>query len=306
MRLIDILNRSFSTLIKEINKDIKDSKHSPVYRKRGVEGFSPLFCFFFVNLNKMERKMKLSVKVLVILLGIAIFPQASHAQVKAIITYADFDEDNAVAGDTTNIQIFAKFVSAVTNADTTVNGNIFFRYKTNWSIDWNPGWIGSFDDTVVGTQSLGIGLQQFYGKFYCETDTNILRTGPVNVIIIWPAFYGGPGNPLVDSADYFLSNVNIYPEIGFYEEPVSKFGSTVFPNPSSSMELVFLNSKYTQPIHQICIMNAVGQTLFIKEFDTDTQSNGYVLPTTDLRAGIYHIHIFYKDKKSEVVKFVKN
>jgi hypothetical protein len=42
-----------STIKKEKTflKETKDSKHSPVYRRRGVEGFSPLFSFYFVHLN---------------------------------------------------------------------------------------------------------------------------------------------------------------------------------------------------------------------------------------------------------------
>ena len=50
--LLDILDPSLSTTKKSDTKNTQNSKHSPVYRKRGAEGFSPLFCFFSVNLGK--------------------------------------------------------------------------------------------------------------------------------------------------------------------------------------------------------------------------------------------------------------
>ena len=315
LRLTRISDSSFSVLTKDLNKDIKDSKHSPVYRKRGAEGFSPLFCFLFVYLNKMKRNMKVSpliylkqkvrlVKIFLLLLGFTLIPTISHAQVKGIISYVDWDEDNAIMGDSTNLYVFTKFISATTNADTTVFGNVFFRYKTNWMALYNPNWIETLDN-YLGWETINPGLNQFNLRFYCNPDPNVMRTGPVNVIIIWPAFFN-PSNPLIDSADYFLPNADVSPYVGLMDEEANQFGSTVYPNPAMSTQIVFINSKYSQQIEKISIINAMGQALSSKEFIDGEDSKGYVLPTEELRSGIYHIQIFYKDKKTEVVKFIKN
>lgn len=253
----------------------------------------------------MGGKMKMSVKIAALFIGIFLFSAVSNAQIKGIITYADFDQDNAIMGDSTNLIVFAKFISATTNVDTGgFLGNVFFWYKTNWMHQYNPGWYKTLDDNP-GWQNISVGLNQYDLRIYCDSDMNVMRTGPVNVIIIWPAFYN-PAIPLLDSADYFLFDISVFPFVGLFEEGPSKFGSTVYPNPAQPMQLVFINSKYSQQIKKISIINTMGQTLSSKEFLEAEDSKGYVLPTEDLRPGMYHIQIFYKDKKTEVVKFIKN
>ena len=302
-RLTEILSPTDKTK-KTFPQETKDSKHSPVYRKRGAEGFSPLFSFLFVYLNKMGGKMKTSIKYCC-LISVLLFMQISgQAQVKGIISYANMDPDNAVLGDTTTITIVAKFISSITNTDTLIFGNVFFRYQTNWMWDYNHDYTETMDDNP-GAQTVNPGNQIYTCPIYVNPNPNYFRTGPVNVIIIWPAFYN-PAIPLVDSAFYPLYNQDVSLPAGFEEQGSSKFGSTVFPNPAQSMQLVFINSKYSQQIEKISIINTMGQTISSKEFFNGEDSKGYVLPTEELRPGLYHIQLFYQDKKVEVVKFIKN
>lgn len=303
-RLNDILDRSFSTLTKDENKDIKNSKHSPVYRKRGAEGFSPLFSFLFVYLNKTGRNMKLALQIICLLLGLTISPIVSNAQVKGIIDYAIIDEDNTVIGDTAIITVHLKFKSASTNADTPVFGNIFYRYQTDSMIALNGymNQVETIENNNPGWEIVPIGGTFDTINFPCLPGQ--LRTGPVNVIIIWPSLFN-PATPMTDSLEYAIPNVYVALS-GLGNEYVEELGSTVYPNPAPAMQLVFINSKYSQAISRISILNAMGQVLNGKEFMDGEDSKGYVLPTDELRPGIYHIHIFYKDKKSEVVKFIKN
>jgi hypothetical protein len=304
MRLMNMKNLPLTTLIKETYNNIKDSKHSPVYRKRGAEGFSPLFSFFFVNLGKADSKMRLSLKYIGMILGMMIIPIAANAQgVKGIISYAHFDQDNATFGDSTDLDIVAKFISASTGNDTSVFGNVFFRYQTNWMWDYNHDWHQTIDDNP-GPQLVPVGFDVYNCRFFCDSNENVLRTGPVNVIIIWPAFYN-PSIPLEDSAAYYLFSQDVEHYTGLIETP-QNFGTTVFPNPAQPLQLVFINSKYAKNISKISIMNNLGQIASFKEFADGEDSKGYVLPTEDLRPGIYHIHLVYSDNKSEVVKFIKN
>ena len=305
MRSKQILNHSLSTLKKEDNKEIKDSKHSPVYRKRGVEGFTPLFSFFFVNLSKVQTNMKLYLKIFVLLIALVSFSHQLDAQadVKSIVNYVDFDEDNAVIGDSTNITIFCKFISAATNADTAVFGNVFFRYQTNWMWEVNHDWREIIDNNPAWT-SYPAGINQFNCRFYCNPSPDVCRTGPVNVIIIWPALTSNTFH-LVDSADYFLPNVDITTPMGIENQHID-YGSNVFPNPIAPMQVVYISSKYSSDIASISIYNSLGQIMNSKEFGVGENASGYVLPTNDLQAGIYHLHIRYQDKKTEVVKFIKN
>lgn len=302
-RLLNILKVVNQPLNRK-NNNIQDSKHSPVYRKRDVEGFASLFSFFFVNLNKAGSNMKLLIRLFVFILSVASLSTETNAQIKGIISYADFDEDNAIIGDTTTITIVSKFVSSVTNADTSVTGSVFFRYKTNWSIDWNNSWSGIIDDSVTGSQNVPLGYSIYDTKLPVPNDTNIFRSGPpINVIIIWPAFYS-PSIAYIDSADYIIPNQQVY--VGLLEEPIQKFGSTVFPNPAEGIQLVMFNSKYSQEINEVTITNTLGQIIHVKSFTDDEGSHGFVLPTENLQSGIYHVHIVYKDRKREVVKFIKN
>lgn len=111
---------------------------------------------------------------------------------------------------------------------------------------------------------------------------------------------------MVDSGMYVLTNVSVGAQVGILEEGNQSFGSTVFPNPSSATQIVMINSKYNQPITQISIMNAMGQIVTKKVFDDGEDRGGYVIPTQELRPGVYHIQINYKDQKAEVVRFIKN
>lgn len=254
----------------------------------------------------MKRKMKTSVKISCLILGLILIQQASYAQaqVKAIIAGAYFDQDNAVFGEYTNLDVYSKFISAETGADTTVFGNVFFRYQTNWMSLYNPDWT-IVEDNNPAWENVPLGLNLYPLQIFCDSNPNVFRTGPVNVIIIWPAFIGT--TPLVDSADFHLFNQDVeFQGTGIIEESPQKFGSTVFPNPAAGTQIVFINSKYTEQIIKVSIMNGLGQIISSKEFIDGENSNGYVLPTDELRSGIYHIQIFYKDKKTEVVKFIKN
>ncbi len=303
MRLLNILNLPLSTLIKEEYKNIKDSKHSPVYRKSGVEGFAPLFSFFFVNLGKADSKMRLALQCICLGLGILLIPLNTTAQIKGVIVGAYFDQDNAVMGDSTDLDVYSKFISSTTGSDTTVMGNVFFRYQTNWMYLYNPLWTEVLDNNP-GWETVNAGIQPYHLRIFCNPNPDVFRTGPVNVIIIWPAFFN-PATPLLDSADFHLFNQEVNLSSVPSEGP-QDFGSTVFPNPAESTQLVFIDSKYSGEIIQVSIMNCLGQIINTKEFSENENSNGYILPTENLRAGIYNIHIKYKDNKSEVVKFIKN
>jgi hypothetical protein len=307
-RLLDILNLPLTTLIKEEYKNIKDSKHSPVYRKRDVEGFASLFSFFSVNLGKAGSKMKTSLKYIYIclFLGVLIFPRSGFTQsVKPVIDFILPDPDvDFVLGSTVDIYVHVKVKSCATNADTTIWGNIYYWYQTDSMDNATPevyNWIDS-DAAIEEIPSGGL-LDTI--PFYCDSsELRISATNPVNVIIIWPAFFS-PTAPVCDSSQTNIYVTPYYP-IGLEEEPIQKFGSTAFPNPANAMQVVFINSKYSKDISSISIMNSLGQMMSIKEFSEGEDSKGYVLPTEILQAGIYHVHILYKDRKREVVKFIKN
>jgi hypothetical protein len=306
-RLLDILNLPLTNLIKEEYKNIKDSKHSPVYRKSGVEGFAPLFSFFSVNLGKGETKMKPAYKLLFVLFVFVFATSKSNAQaIKPEIDFAVMDPDNPlIANQIASIIVHVKIKSCVTSNDTgDVVGHLSYNLQTDsmgavngdtkLHIDQNP----PYENIPPG------------GKFDTLdfiVDTNYFRTqetNPVNVIIIWPAF-SSPSNPQCDSGEVIMWNVP-GSQIGIYEEGPQMFGSTVFPNPAQSMQLVFIDSKYSKEVSRVSIMNNLGQVMNIHEFAEGEDSKGYILPTDDLRSGLYNIHIVYRDNKSEVVKFLKN
>jgi len=253
----------------------------------------------------VQTNMKLYLKIFILLIVLGTYATKIKAQVdvKGIVNYVDFDEDNAILGDSTNITIFCKFVTAATNADTTVFGNVFFRYQTNWMWEVNHDWREIIDNNP-GWASYPMGINQFNCRFYCNPSPDVCRTGPVNVIIIWPALTSSTFH-LVDSADYFLPNVDITTPMGI-ENQYMNYGSNVFPNPIAPMQVVYINSKYSAEIAEILIYNSLGQIINSKEFGNGENAKGYVLPTDHLSPGIYHLHIIYQDRKTEVVKFIKN
>ncbi len=302
LRLTIKSESSFSTLTLDENKEIKDSKHSPVYRKRGAEGFSPLFSFLFVYLNNMKSRANLSLQTLLLLIGLVAIPTFSNAQVKGIIDFAAIDEDNTVLGYSATCTTHVKFISSITNNDTMVNGNLIYWYQTDSMAAVDNNWYEYIDDNPF-PEFIPIGGQFDLFPFFC--DSSQLRTGPVNVIIIWPSLISAT-TPMVDSGMYVIPNVYVGTTIGIEEEGLYNYGSTVFPNPAQSMQLVFINSKYSKEIGRVTVVNAMGQVMNSREFNEYESSQGYIVPTDDLRAGIYNIQIFYKDNKTEVVKFIKN
>jgi len=311
MKSKEIVNQFLSTLKKEDNKEIKDSKHSPVYRKRGVEGFAPLFSFFFVNLGKAQTNMKLYIKILVVFWGVFLITKKSEAQgIKPFIDFALIDPDNPlVAFDTAAIFVHVKIHDCATNTDTGgFFGNLKYWMQTDKMGQHEPFEIDPFE---IDNDPL-LEYMPFGGKvdtLYFLVDTALFKTtgvNPVNVIIIWPAFIN-ISRPMCDSGQHVFWNAYGFPGIlGMNEETPQGYGSTVFPNPAASMQLVFINSKYSQDIARVSIVNMMGQVMNTKEFYEGADSQGYVLPTEELRSGIYNIHITYKDKKNEVVKFIKN
>lgn len=306
MRSNEILNQSLSTLTKEDNKEIKDSKHSPVYRKRGVEGFTPLFSFFFVYLSKATTNMKLSLKIFIISLGVLlIFPKAQAQDIKPLIDLAFVDPDNNItAFQTAKIVVHVKLKSCATNSDTGfISGNLLYHFQTDKMGAISGDYKHEVDNDTADEQILPGGIIDTLTFTVDTAEFRTVGTNPVNVIIIWPAFVSA-SHFSCDSGETILWEVPGF--VGIEEENYYGYGSTVYPNPAPPMQLVFINSKYSQEISRVSIVNAMGQVINTKEFYEGEDSQGYVLPTEELRAGIYNIHIFYKDKKNEVVKFVKN
>ena len=249
--------------------------------------------------------MKMSIKILSFLLGLNLFvPLSSYAQVKPLIDFAIIDPDNPlVAFDTTAIIVHVKVSHCDVNADTSgFTANLLYHYQSDKMGGISSTWTETIDnDPVAEFMPPGGKFDTLY--FYCDTAKfRTTGTNPVNVIIIWPSLLS-PVVSLCDSDEYVLWEIPGYTGL---EENMLDFGSTVFPNPASGTQVAYINSKYTQQIESITIYNAIGQVMNTKEFADGESSLGYVLPTDDLRAGIYHIHILYKDKKREVVKFIKN
>lgn len=310
MRSKKICNQNLSTLTKEENKEIKDSKHSPVYRRRGVEGFTPLFSFLFVYLGKAIYSMKLSFKILLICLGFFSISMKAHTQdVRPVIDFALVDPDNPLlAYDTCAIIVHVKLTSCDTDVDTGATSGYLGNLKYYLQSDKMGQHIPEIDPFEIDNDT-ALENMPATGKFdtlWFYVDTTLFRTtsvNPVNVIIIWPAFTN-LARPMCDSSETILWNVPGY--VGIDDALQQGYGSTVYPNPAAPMQIVFINSKYAQEISQVTIVNAMGQVMNTKQFMENESSQGYVLPTENLRPGIYNIHIFYKDKKNEVVKFVKN
>jgi hypothetical protein len=250
--------------------------------------------------------MRLAIKIFYLLAGFLLLPVCTYSQgpVKGIIDIANFDEDNAVLGYTTHITLHVKFKSCITNNDTSVTGNLVYWYRTDsmWNSFQGPKMI---DDNPAYEFVDGGGLVDTI-PFYCDSaELRSSDTGPANVIIIWPSIHS-PSIELCDSGFYLFPSVDVASTSGIEEEGPQKFGSTVFPNPAGSMQIVLIHSKHSDEIEKVIVTNTMGNIISSKEFNEHESSHGYVVPTEDLRQGIYHIHIFYKDKKTEVVKFIKN
>jgi hypothetical protein len=143
-----------------------------------------------------------------------------------------------------------------------------------------------------------------FDTLYLPVDSLILRTGPVNVIIIWPSIVNATF-ALSDSGFQFV-NEYIYTDVGLPLEPFEEYGSIVFPNPAMAIQLVYVKNKYSLGMDYITITNSLGQVITTKSFAGGEMDNSYLLPTDGLKPGVYYIHIFYEDKKNEVVKFIKN
>jgi len=297
--LLNILN-VVNQPLKRTDYNIQNSKHSPVYRKRDVEGFASLFSFIFVNLNKAGTIMKSSKLLFFLIIFFSSITISYSQQRKIVIDSVNYDQDNPILNG--SIDTVITYIHLTDSADAPVAGVGNIRY-----------WVVS--DTMITLSILPklIDYTSTYetipiiGKMdtlAIPLDSLVLRTGPANVIIIWPALI----NPTIDIIDSGFAVINLYTysDIGIQEEPIQKFGSTVFPNPSEGIQLVMFNSKYTQEIQQITVTNTIGQTMSIREFANGESSHGFVLPTENLQSGIYHIHILYKDRKREVVKFIKN
>lgn len=294
---------NISNLEERLN-NTQNSKHSPVYRKRGVEGFTPLFCFFRKFEESplfMKRLLVLFISVLCVLGPVKLYSQAVKPIIDFCLPDPDFDFE---IGETIDIYVHVKVKSCATDADTSMYGNLFYWYQTD-TMSTISSTLFDYIDSQPYIEFIDYGGKMDTIPFYC--DSNQLRastTGPVNVIIIWPAFTS-PSAPVCDSGQYVLP-VPVFPAIGLEGIPVEKFGSTAFPNPSNATELVYINSKYSKPVSEVQIYNAMGQLSYQTTFAEGFNPNGYVLPTTDLQSGVYFIHLIYSDKKSEVVKFIKN
>lgn len=250
--------------------------------------------------------MKRILAVILSIIGITLFPNNVQAQsIKPIIDFClpdpDFDFE---LGETIDIYVHVKAKSCLTDADTSVYGNLYYWFQTDTMASISASLFDNIDDQPW-MEYIPIGGKMDTIPFYC--DSSQLRAavgGPTNVIIIWPAFIS-PTAPVCDSGQYVLS-APIFPSIGIDNLPAETFGSKAYPNPANGLELVYIDSKYGLPVNQVIIYNAMGQVSFQTKFPEGYQSNGYVIPTQELIHGVYFIHLIYQDRKSEVVKFIKN
>ena len=143
-----------------------------------------------------------------------------------------------------------------------------------------------------------------FDTLYLPVDSILLRTGPVNVIIIWPSIVSAQF--LLSDSGFQFMNEYIYTDVGLPLEPPGEYGSTIFPNPAMAIQLVYVNNKYSHGMEYVSITNSMGQVMSAKTFSSSEADKTYLLPTDDLRPGIYYVHVFYVDKKNEVIKFIKN
>ncbi len=225
----------------------------------------------------------------------------AQMQRKIVIDSVVYDPDQPVLVGTT-IYIFPR-IHLTDSANNWVSGNGNVRYwvrSDSMNLNGHPPVLidnlpifesipagGRFDTLALPLDSL---------------DLRVSSTGPVNVIIIWPSLVK-PGIDLADSG-FVLINQYVYTDIGIDEENIPP--STIYPNPSGSFELVYIRKQYTQLIDHITIVDNLGQPVFIKQFTPEDESSGYLLPTHELRSGMYYLQIYYKDKKMETVRYIKS
>lgn len=243
-------------------------------------------------------------KIFLTVIGCLLMVLTSYGQMqrKMVIDSAVYDPDVPVL-DGTEVNLKLR-IHLTDSANNNVSGGGNLRY-----------WVQSDSMNLAGTPPVmiedgqvfeSIPISGRYDTLHLPIDTLDLRissTGPVNVIIIWPSLVN-PSTPLIDSGFIFI-NQYVYTDIGFDTEKDIP-PTTIYPNPSGSFELVYIKKYYTQLIHQITIIDQLGEPVFIKQFMPEDENSGYVLPVYGLPTGIYNIQIMYKDKKTEVVKFVKN
>jgi len=224
-----------------------------------------------------------------------------NQQVKMWLDSTNYDQDNVFTSLNATDTVVT-YIHATDSANTpiAVTGNIAYWVRSDSMIqlglppvliDNNP----SFEN---------ISASGFMDSLLIPLNNLVLRTGPGNVIIIWPVIYN-PSYNLIDSG---FTTITVYVSLSGsnIETEYSQFGSTVFPNPSQGIQMLYIQSKHTQPIQHVEIINMIGQPVFTKVYSENEAGSDYMLPLAPYQSGVYYLHIYYTDGKHETVKFIKN
>ncbi len=218
--------------------------------------------------------------------------QTSHAQLVFLKTDSIIPLDPIIMNDFVDFEIHVGVKNIISLLPDVALGNIFYWYRTDSMISsGQPARIVDFDLSIL------LISDGYIDTVPIEMLPNELRTGPVNLIILWPAMI----NPLVlDTVqdtlgvlvEGFLSTPNEYP---------LQCGNIIFPCPA--IQFVNIQSEEIKFIDHVQLISMSGQVM--QTYRHEEFQNGSI-DISNYPSGEYVVQLHYYDNRVVRTKILKH
>lgn len=191
-------------------------------------------------------------------------------------------------GGTTDIEVQVRVMDGFVG-DTLV-GDIYYYYQTD-TMD-SLGIPPQIVDQDFVSESVA---DPFLDTVHIPINPAEMRTGPLNLIVVWPAMI----NPAVLDTDSVAFNLQVEGYVGIEPLPAFK-DNIVYPSPA--MHYLFIKPDEMDQIQQMIILNMQGQT--VETITGEKLANGWI-NIDGLQSGCYMVQVIYKNGTVFNKKFLK-
>ncbi len=241
----------------------------------------------------MERLIKSRFRAIMVILLFFTFSakvQTSHAQL--LLTLESIAPvEPVIMNDTCDFRVEVGVTDIILLIPGIAIGDLFYWYRTDSMISsGQPARILELDLNVE------IVVDNYVDTVPVDIRPNEIRTGPVNLIILWPAMI----NPLVwdttggtcfVTVEGFLGNDGNYPK---------QVGNVIFPCPA--LQYINIRAEELDGIKEISIISMEGQT--IQTYQHDEFKNGSINMEC-YAAGTYIVQLTYYNNEVSRTKIQK-
>jgi hypothetical protein len=218
--------------------------------------------------------------------------QSAFTQPRTLSISSIVQLEPILINDTTDFRLVLGVHHSVTMVPDSIMGDLFYYYQTDSMI--NSSTPPRVIDNSFGNQWI---VDQQVDTLSIDIRPEEIRTGPINLIVVWPAMH----NPNVSDSSgiaYYTYSNGYMGEEGMMNIPPKS--NIIFPCPA--FQFMYIKTSEMPQIRQIDILGINGSIIATY---TPQEFNGGYIYLKDLPPGTYVVNIYYFDKRVVQTRLLK-